>query len=203
MEAKEIWSEVEAGNGVLLDIRALQAYGRGHAPRAVSAPFRRHGWAEAMGRWLGQFEGDVYLFADNAVVAMAAQAALSEYGVTPKSVWDHGPAAWEQAGAPLVVIPQISVDDLKNQLGRYVVIDVREPDEWRSGTIPGAWRIPLGRLPEYLDQLDRSKSYAVVCAHGNRSQTGASYLADRGLSAGSVVGGMALWIGKGHPVDRD
>ncbi len=75
------------------------------------------------------------------------------------------------------------------------IIDVREDFEVAEGKIPGSINIPLGELPERLDQLDKNKHYYLVCRSGGRSARGCSYLAQRGYNVTNVEGGMLAWTG--------
>lgn len=203
MSVDERMEELRSGQVALLDVRTASAYSRGHVPGSVSAPYSRQGWGPAVARWVSQGQTGVALFADNKVVGDAAAAALVEQGLQPAWVWDSGPDAWRDDGGAIVAIKNITVDKLHQDRSDYVVVDVREPYEWRTGIVPGALKIPLGELPQHLDQFAADKEYVVICAHGNRSQTGAAFLADQGLSAASVAGGMALWMSAGHPVDKE
>ncbi len=203
MTATEILRLVSAGEAQIIDVRPVPAYSGGHVPGALSAPFNRQNWAPAVAQWAGQHSVGIILFGDNAVILDAALKALAGHHMTPRAVWTQGSDAWRQEGGALAAIRQITVDQLQQERANHVVIDVREPYEWRSGIIPGALKIPLGQLSAHLEELDRNRSYAVVCAHGNRSQAGASLLADNGYEAGSVVGGMAIWLSSGYPVDQD
>jgi len=49
------------------------------------------------------------------------------------------------------------------------LIDVREPAEYGDGHVPGAHPIPMGRLSDRLDELDKSAPVHVICASGGRS----------------------------------
>jgi rhodanese-related sulfurtransferase len=60
----------------------------------------------------------------------------------------------------------------------------------------------MGELMERVKELDPSQRYAVVCASGSRSQSAAAWLAEQGYQVANLVGGMSLWIGGGHPVER-
>lgn len=197
---EELMSEAAAGRRLLLDVRPGAAYTRGHVAHSLSAPYAQRGWAAPVKNWLDrQGPIPVVVLADNAVVGAAAQHALTDAGVSSVSVMDGGPDAWQAAGLRLVSVPDITVDQLAGELADWTVIDVREPYEWRSGVIPSARTIPLNQLPQEVGALETLRRYALVCAHGNRSQAAAAFLADRGYQVANVRGGMALWLAGRHP----
>ena len=78
-----------------------------------------------------------------------------------------------------------------------VLVDVREPYEWNMGHAPQARHIPLGRLTAQAHELDKGAAVVVMCASGNRSQTGAAQLRSLGYDATSLVGGIAAWRAAG------
>ena len=204
MRVSQLWEDMEAGQILLVDVRSLKVYSASHVPGAVNIPYGGlQGWAQELAQWLEQVDLPFCLFSDDAELASAAVGALAAHGRSPASVWDRGTEAWQQEGGSLVSVADIDVDNLQQNLAHYLVVDVREPIEWRStGTILGALRIPLGQLPQQWESLDSQRQYALICAHGNRSLRGAAFLADRGFQAGSVVGGMAAWLDAGHPVEH-
>src|SRR5579875_468498 len=81
-----------------------------------------------------------------------------------------------------------------------VVVDVREPEEYMAGHVPGARLIPLGELPARAGELPRSRRVYVICASGNRSAQAAQWLARSGWDAVSVAGGTSAWQRSGNPV---
>ena len=83
------------------------------------------------------------------------------------------------------------------------IVDVREPDEWVEGRIPGAVHIPLGSLASRVNELDPNQETIVVCQAGVRSLTGADILLKAGFAdAKSLAGGMIAWVGAGQPVEQ-
>ncbi len=82
------------------------------------------------------------------------------------------------------------------------VVDVREPDEYRQGHVPGAQLIPLGVVPLRLHELPRDRPVYVICASGHRSLTAAQQMARVGVDARSVRGGTKAWARSGRPLDR-
>jgi rhodanese-related sulfurtransferase len=72
-----------------------------------------------------------------------------------------------------------------------IVIDVREPNEWLRGTLPGSRRISLANLPSATTSMDPSRAVLLVCAVGARSTVGATWLASIGFeNAASLDGGV-------------
>jgi rhodanese-related sulfurtransferase len=86
------------------------------------------------------------------------------------------------------------------QASGATVIDVREPNEYAGGHVPGARLIPLGRLAERLKDLPRGERIYVICASGNRSLAAVGFLANAGLDAVSVAGGTGAWQRAGRSV---
>ncbi|MFB6613207.1 rhodanese-like domain-containing protein [Streptomyces sp. NPDC056367] len=81
-----------------------------------------------------------------------------------------------------------------------VVLDVREPEEYRAGHVPGARLAPMSTLAAALPHVPKGRTVYVICASGNRSQWIADRLAAAGVDALSVAGGTRGWIGTGRPV---
>jgi len=97
---------------------------------------------------------------------------------------------------------QATADGLATQPGA-VLIDVREPHEWRVGHARGARHIPLAQLPGILDQQPREAPVYLICATGHRSRNAAAYLQKNGFSRPvNVRGGTAAWHRAGLPIER-
>ena len=93
------------------------------------------------------------------------------------------------------------------------IIDVREPEEFADGHIPGAVNIPLGRLeidvnshPAVVEREGETRSLrerpvVLYCLSGGRSARAAAALRRLGFSNPvSLAGGILAWAGDGHPV---
>lgn len=76
------------------------------------------------------------------------------------------------------------------------IIDVREDFEVEHGVIPGAIHIPLGSVPEKVEELDKSKEYIVVCKGGVRSANACEYLEAQGFQVTNLEGGMMSYDGE-------
>jgi len=74
------------------------------------------------------------------------------------------------------------------------IVDVRNPGEVAAGMIPGAVNIPVGQLPDRLDELDTHRPTVVYCAGGYRSSVAASLLRRHGFDdVSDVLGGYNAW----------
>jgi sulfur-carrier protein adenylyltransferase/sulfurtransferase len=86
-----------------------------------------------------------------------------------------------------------------------VVIDVREPEEWSAGHIPGAVHVPKSYLESRIEGAvpDRSRHVILYCASGNRSAWATRTLIDDlGYeNVESMTGGFTLWKDRGYDVD--
>ncbi len=82
----------------------------------------------------------------------------------------------------------------------YLLLDVRQPQEYVAGHVPGAWLVPLMEVEARIDEIRRAsdKLTIVYCHSGGRSARAAGYLAQ---AAGmpnmfNLVGGMSAWSGE-------
>jgi queuine tRNA-ribosyltransferase len=94
---------------------------------------------------------------------------------------------------------EISVTELSTTPDR-ALIDVREPDEWSAGHVAGATLIPLGQLPERLDEIPNDRPVFVMCHSGNRSSRAAALLNEHGFDVTNVTGGITAWQANSLPV---
>lgn len=100
-----------------------------------------------------------------------------------------------------MAISQVTPDELAAKiLDGAVVIDVREPDEYQAGHVPGALSIPLSTVPDEIDQFRLDEAPYVVCKSGGRSLQACEILAREGVEAINVSGGTDGWIAAGQPV---
>jgi molybdopterin/thiamine biosynthesis adenylyltransferase/rhodanese-related sulfurtransferase len=82
-------------------------------------------------------------------------------------------------------------------------VDVREPDEWDEGHIPGAIYTGRGRLEQRIEGLvpDKSRSLVVYCSAGSRSAFAAKALEELGyVNVVNLAGGFADWKRNGFDI---
>jgi len=100
-----------------------------------------------------------------------------------------------------ILAAEISVSEAaeKRSAGAFI-LDVREPSEWEAVHIPDATLIPLGELPQRLNEVPRDQEVVVVCRSGNRSKQGRDILINAGFDrVTSMAGGMNDWQAQGFP----
>jgi rhodanese-related sulfurtransferase len=94
-------------------------------------------------------------------------------------------------------VTDISVQDLKKKHDAgedFMLLDVRNPDEIETASIPWATVIAMGEIPQRLAELPKDKPIAVMCHAGGRSARVTSYLNENGYpDAVNVAGGITAW----------
>ena len=84
-----------------------------------------------------------------------------------------------------------------------VVIDVRERYEYDEGHISDVTLIPLGSIPNRLDEIPTDKEVIFVCRFGNRSTQATQFLQQQGFeNIHNMLGGMNAWQKAGYDVER-
>jgi rhodanese-related sulfurtransferase len=98
-------------------------------------------------------------------------------------------------------VPEIDIDTLATRhAAGAVVIDVREPDEYEDGHVPGAKLISLGDVPDRLAEFPTDEPVLVICKSGARSRRASEFLLENGVDATNVAGGTMAWIDSGRAV---
>lgn len=80
-----------------------------------------------------------------------------------------------------------------------VLLDVRSEGEVAEGIIPGALNMNMmsPTFAQDVKNLDKSKSYVVICRSGNRSTSAGSFMTSNGFSkVYNLMGGMMAWSGE-------
>ena len=77
-----------------------------------------------------------------------------------------------------------------------IIIDVRTPQEYREGHIPGVVNIQLDQLEDRSSEVPKDKKVLLICRSGNRSSQGTSLLRSRGFdNVYNITEGMNKWRG--------
>ncbi|WP_192820442.1 rhodanese-like domain-containing protein [Rufibacter sp. LB8] len=98
-----------------------------------------------------------------------------------------------------MIVADITAAELKQRLANKetpILIDVREPWEHEEQNLPGAQLIPLGSLPEKIQELEEYKDQEILihCRSGKRSATAQAILRQNGFTnVRNVEGGMLAY----------
>lgn len=191
---------------VVLDTRHLLAFGGGHVPGALNIGARGHFAIQA--GWMLDADCPLLLVLDTDKDLAAVVTALARTGLRRIAGYlAGGMTAWEDSGRPLQSLSQLHVRELARGLapGReeLLALDVRAPQEWSEGHVPGARHVFLPRLREEFASLPRDRRLAVYCDSGYRASIAASLLQARGFDVANVPGSWQAWSACGLPVQRD
>jgi hydroxyacylglutathione hydrolase len=172
---------------VLVDGREPAAWAASHVPGSVSATMVRAAVGSRAAAAADPEEPVVVTAAsDEDARAMARR--LEAVGFRRVlGILAGGIDAWGAAGLPLESTDSLGAAELAQRVlrGEVVLLDVRDPDEWSEGHVPGSIGIPYQELRgPALDDLRATlngKPVAVACGAGNRSGLAASLLLRAGV----------------------
>jgi phage shock protein E len=138
----------------------------------------------------------LFLFAAIAMPASAAE---------PKQ--NGGGKSDKQATTPAKGYKDLNVEqfDKLRSNTNTVILDVRTPEEFAAGHIPGAKNIDINSLDfdRKTGHLDKSKTYLVNCASGGRSARACGKLSKMNFeNCYNLLGGMHAWEKAGKPVEK-
>ncbi|MGH8278694.1 MAG: rhodanese-like domain-containing protein [Gammaproteobacteria bacterium] len=104
-------------------------------------------------------------------------------------------------------IREVTPQEIAPQLGKVMILDVREPHEYAAGHIPGALNIPRGVLEFKIDQFpelhDHKREVVLHCQGGGRSALATVSMQELGYTnAVNLAGGFGAWNAAGLPTER-
>ncbi len=121
-------------------------------------------------------------------------AAAVVVGCNAASTSSSSSAAGDGSGSAVLQLNNTGTMDLLDKGTR--VIDVREPNEYRAGHIPGVELIPLATVASAASSWDKSEPIVIICRSGNRSMQAANTLKGQGFeTVYNVTDGMNGWTG--------
>ena len=103
-------------------------------------------------------------------------------------------------------IQSLSVNDFEKAIKqkKTQLVDVRTPEEYKSGHIKGAFNIDVknSEFDNQILKLKKKNPVAVYCRSGHRSKIAAQKLSEKGFSVIELDHGFNDWTGQGKPVER-
>jgi len=195
LSAMEAASKQKSG-AVILDVRTSDEFGSGHVAHSLNI-----GLGGQFASWAGttiKIGTPIILVANNDAQVEEAQMRLARVGLDSTiGFLDGGVSAWEKAGHEVGKVKQITVEDLKSKIEKETnlqVLDVRRVAEFQSAHAPKAKNMPLSELMKRVNELDKTKPTAVICAGGYRSSLATSILEQNGFrKIENVIGGTSAY----------
>src|SRR5947207_1501602 len=108
----------------------------------------------------------------------------------------------QQVRAEITEVDSARTRELLDAGDPPLLVDVREPDEWDEGHIPGAVHIPRGYLEQRIEAAapDRAQQIVLYCAGGSRSAFATKTLEELGYdNVVNLAGGYTDWKRNGFP----
>jgi hydroxyacylglutathione hydrolase len=187
---------------LVIDARPMGEFAVGHIAGALSNPFR-----PVFGVWLGWLVPP-----ETPLAFVVAEASLRQVIEESMQVGHEnfagwlagGMEAWIGAGLPVSATEQVNPERARQAIeSGAVVIDVREPNEFAGGHLPGAIQVPLGAIGARAHDLPRGVPLITYCGRGERASSAASMLEQAGLGpVFTLPGGVGAWRGAGYPVEH-
>jgi len=106
------------------------------------------------------------------------------------------------SGNPVPILNALESQEKLKESQPPFLLDVREPEEFRSGHIEAATLIPLGELERRLAEVPQGREIICICATGQRSVPAVRQLLTAGYSASSLENGMIAWQRARFPVSK-
>lgn len=196
---------LDRGDVQLLDTRQMLAFGGGHIEGAINI-----GPRPELSVWAGQmlsYERPLLLVVESETQLTSIVWQLVYTGFTNFAGYlTGGMRAWENAGFPLQKLPQMSIHELQERLDEVQLLDVRAPDEWEGGRIPGAQHLYVADMRDEsngIGNLKKTKPLVVYCDSGFRGDIAASLLKRRGFrDVSNVPGSWQAWTKAGFEVEK-
>lgn len=201
LPAKTFKEAVKEHGTVLVDTRTMLGFGGGHIKGALNIGARPElsPWAG----WMLKFEDKILLVLEHDEQLEKVVRYLWRVGMTNFAGYlVGGMKAWDNSGFDIEPVPQMTVHELKEQRDGVQILDVRSPDEWENGHIPGARHFFVPDLCENLDKFDRNKPVVAYCDSGYRASLASSLLKRQGFkTVYNVPGSWQAWTHAGYPIE--
>jgi len=201
LEGDELLRRAEAG-ALVIDGRSSAAFAAAHVPRSLSVPLAGSGFATRAALVAGRDDQLILVASDepsarDMVERLAAVGRREVAGVLA-----GGFPAYLDEGLPTSSIERVRAADLPARLAQdpgILIVDVRDPAEFRAGHVPGSLNRPYWEFRDGPGAIPTGRTLAVICSAGRRAGLAASALARFGL--GPVIhvdnGGVGTLVGLG------
>ena len=136
-----------------------------------------------------------------ATMLVAAASIADQAGGPAPGQAASAPAAAARASLPLIS-PQALLERQAKRDPSLFVLDVRTPQEYAAGHVPGAVNVPYDQVASHLAEIPKDKDVVIYCRSGRRTGLAAEVLEANGYTKlGHLQGDMEAWLKDGRPVE--
>ena len=93
-------------------------------------------------------------------------------------------------------VPEIEIPQAQEHFvaGTATFVDIRDPDSFQTGHVPGAIHLDNSNVQQFVADTDKQSTVVVYCYHGNSSASATAFFRDQGFTAvSSLIGGFVAW----------
>jgi hydroxyacylglutathione hydrolase len=180
-EFEKAWHDQDA---IVLDTRSASQFAKGFIPGTINI-----GLDGSFAPWVGSllpFKRQPILIITDAGREEEVITRLARIGYDDTiGFLDGGVRSWQDAHKPLDTVDCITAEELSvlvQKDSKLKILDVRKENEFAFSYLAGAVNLPLDRINEMQQVLDKQQSYYVHCAAGYRSMIFISILKARGYN---------------------
>jgi len=168
--------------------------------KALSSP-QQHGSARLL---LAMVAGAAVLVVMSTMAQATEPTAPASSSAVPAAAAKAVVPAVPATAQPAVMKPMSQEELLEHQskhAGHLYVLDVRSPEEFREGHVPGAVNVPYDQIAARIAEVPKDKDVVLYCRSGRRAGIAADVLAANGYTRLShLEGDMQAWVAQGRPV---
>ena len=99
-------------------------------------------------------------------------------------------------GTMFQTISMKQLEEILNRGGDFILLDVRDREEYGRGHLEGAVNLPLSEIEQADEMFSRDQKIIVYCAHGSNSILAARELSKMGFHAVNTYGGLSYYRGR-------
>lgn len=200
--AKEFLKTIQTRKSQLVDNRQMIGFGGGHIQGALNMGPRAE--LSIWAGWILDPEKPILLVLQKDADLPEVQRQLIQVGYTKFGGYLLGGMdEWDNAALPLAHLRQMTVHEVRAHADDLQILDVRSPEEWEDGHIPGAQYIFLPELEQKSAPMTKTQPVAVYCDSGYRASLAASLLAKLGFAdVRNVPGSWKAWKAAGYPIEK-
>ena len=136
-----------------------------------------------------------------------ARGRAARLGLVAASLFACAALAGEPSGGPAAPAATMTQEQLVEHQSKHpdhlFVLDVRTPEEYAEGHVPGAVNVPHDQLASRLAEVPKDKDVVVYCRSGRRAALATDVLAANGYTRVShLEGDIQAWLARGRPVEK-